>query len=82
MLFERSHQIVKSYAKINLSLKVLNKREDGYHNLETVMIPVELHDVIEIEKRPGAFDTFITTLLKLRSVQALLIHSSLVMTSV
>ena len=60
MLFEKSHQIVKSYAKINLSLKVLNKREDGYHNLETVMIPVELHDVIEIEKRPGAFDTFIT----------------------
>ncbi|MCR5693143.1 MAG: 4-(cytidine 5'-diphospho)-2-C-methyl-D-erythritol kinase [Bacilli bacterium] len=60
MLFERTHQIVKSYAKINLSLKVLNEREDGYHNLETIMIPVELHDVIEIEKRPGAFDTFIT----------------------
>ena len=60
MLFEKSHRIVKSYAKINLSLKVLNEREDGYHNLETVMIPIELHDVIEIEKRPGAFDTFIT----------------------
>ena len=49
MLFEKSHQIVKSYAKINLSLKVLNKREDGYHNLETVFYPIPLCDTLQVD---------------------------------
>jgi 4-diphosphocytidyl-2-C-methyl-D-erythritol kinase len=35
-------------AKINLGLKVLHKRTDGYHELDTCMIPVPLHDVLEI----------------------------------
>ena len=35
-------------AKINLGLKVLRKRSDGYHELDTCMIPVPLHDVLEI----------------------------------
>ena len=41
--------IVQAYAKINLSLDVIRRREDGYHELEMVMVPLELHDVIEIE---------------------------------
>jgi 4-diphosphocytidyl-2-C-methyl-D-erythritol kinase len=52
--------ILKSYAKINVSLRVLSKRDDDYHNLEMVMLPLELHDVIEIAKYPGAEDTYIT----------------------
>ncbi len=34
--------------KINLGLNVLEKRNDGYHNLETVFFPVRLYDVLEI----------------------------------
>lgn len=35
-------------AKINLGLHVLEKREDGYHNLQTVMVPTGLCDLLEI----------------------------------
>jgi len=34
--------------KINLGLHILNKREDGFHNLETVFYPVALKDALEI----------------------------------
>lgn len=51
-----------AHAKINLALNVLNKREDGYHNIESIMFPIELHDTIEIEvaKRQGAITDSIT----------------------
>src|SRR3546814_267695 len=35
-------------AKINIGLQVLNRRADGYHNLETVLYPIKLHDVLEM----------------------------------
>jgi 4-diphosphocytidyl-2-C-methyl-D-erythritol kinase len=35
-------------AKINLGLKVRYKREDGYHELDTCMVPVPMYDVLEI----------------------------------
>jgi len=35
-------------AKINIGLNITEKREDGYHNLETVFYPVKLHDVVEL----------------------------------
>lgn len=37
----------RSYAKINLSLDVVNKREDGYHNIKTIMQKVSLYDELE-----------------------------------
>jgi 4-diphosphocytidyl-2-C-methyl-D-erythritol kinase len=37
---------VKAHAKINLALKVLGKREDGYHEVEMVMQSLALHDKI------------------------------------
>ncbi len=43
-----------SPAKINLMLKVLGKREDGYHDLYSVMQPVTLYDNITIEAGEGA----------------------------
>jgi 4-diphosphocytidyl-2-C-methyl-D-erythritol kinase len=39
---------MKAYAKINLYLDVVRKRLDGYHDLEMVMIPIDLFDVLEI----------------------------------
>ena len=40
----------KAYAKINLFLNVLSKRLDGYHEMEMVMTPLRLHDVLKFEK--------------------------------
>lgn len=34
--------------KINLGLRILQKRKDGYHNIETVFFPIPLYDALEI----------------------------------
>lgn len=39
-------------AKINLSLRILGKREDGYHELETLMAPITLADEIQLQLIP------------------------------
>ncbi len=45
-----------AHAKINLSLDVLNKREDGYHNLKMIMQTVQLHDTISIQEIPSGVE--------------------------
>ncbi len=42
--------IVFPNCKINLGLNVISKRDDGYHNLETVFYPLPFYDVLEIIK--------------------------------
>lgn len=49
----------KAYAKINVYLDVKGKLDNGYHDLDMVMLPLELHDVIEIEYLPYLTDSFI-----------------------
>jgi 4-diphosphocytidyl-2-C-methyl-D-erythritol kinase len=44
--------------KINLGLSVTEKRPDGFHNLETIMVPVEIHDVLEIIIAPDKISSF------------------------
>lgn len=39
-------------AKINLGLNIVQKRIDGYHNLETIFYPIPLEDILEIELAP------------------------------
>lgn len=34
--------------KINIGLNIVSKREDGYHNIETIFYPVNHHDILEI----------------------------------
>jgi len=41
---------LKSPAKINIGLNILNKRDDGYHNLETIFYPLLLTDFIKFRK--------------------------------
>ncbi len=43
----------KAFAKINLFLSVLKKRQDGYHDIDTVMHTVSLYDEVSFEKSPA-----------------------------
>ena len=46
--------IIKAYCKINIGLRIVRKREDGYHELQTVMYPVrDLYDVVVVERCDG-----------------------------
>lgn len=42
--------IVKAPSKINLSFEILGKRQDGYHEVRTIMQTIDLNDYLEIEK--------------------------------
>lgn len=44
-------------AKINIGLNIVNRRADGYHDLETVFYPVPLTDVLEIKTLSDGSDT-------------------------
>ena len=46
--------ILRANCKINLGLDILRRREDGFHDLETVMIPVPaVFDVVEVNRAEG-----------------------------
>ncbi len=38
-----------AHAKLNVFLRVLGRRDDGYHDVETVILPLELHDLVTVE---------------------------------
>ncbi|MCK5758149.1 MAG: 4-(cytidine 5'-diphospho)-2-C-methyl-D-erythritol kinase, partial [Clostridiales bacterium] len=42
-----------AYAKINIGLDIVEKRPDGYHNIDTIMQAVSLSDELYLEKAPG-----------------------------
>ena len=46
--------IVYPNAKINLGLNVVRKREDGYHDIETIFYPIPLQDALEIQEAEEA----------------------------
>ena len=45
--------ILQAPAKVNLHLEVLAKRSDGYHDIETLMVAVTLHDTLKFREEPG-----------------------------
>ena len=47
-------------AKINLWLEVVRKREDGYHDLSSLMLPISIFDNISIDVQPGGGPISIT----------------------
>ena len=51
MTFEMNGMQVLAPAKINLSLKVCGRRDDGFHEIETLIAPIGLCDQIEIVER-------------------------------
>src|SRR5260370_41481861 len=46
-------------AKVNLFLRVAGRRPDGYHELDSIFIPVSLCDRIGIETRPASISAVI-----------------------
>jgi 4-diphosphocytidyl-2-C-methyl-D-erythritol kinase len=46
---------VRAFAKINLSLRVIGPRRDGYHDVRTIMQSIALHDTLTIRRTRGAF---------------------------
>ena len=41
---------IKSFSKINLGLKITGRRNDGFHNIYSIFIENDLHDVIRFEQ--------------------------------
>lgn len=48
-------EIVKSYAKINLHLAVGKKREDNFHDIQSIFAKIDLFDEIDIEAKEDSF---------------------------
>lgn len=44
---------IKAFAKVNLTLEVLGERNDGYHELRSIVMPISLFDEIEVAKDRG-----------------------------
>ena len=44
---------LRAHAKVNLFLRIVGVRTDGYHDIESVVVPLELHDVVEITATCG-----------------------------
>ncbi len=47
---------VRAHAKVNLGLSVLGKRDDGFHDIDTVMVRLALCDELIIEPTPGGIE--------------------------
>jgi len=43
--------VIKARAKINLSLLIKGTMQDGFHELDTVMCPIDLYDIVTLERR-------------------------------
>ncbi len=67
---------VNAYAKINLGLDVLRRREDGYHDVCMIMQSLELHDVITISQVEEQGVSMTTNLSYLPSNQDNLVHKA------
>src|SRR5471030_624639 len=55
LLSTNSVMRVQAFAKINLSLRVLGARDDGYHELRTIFQSIALHDTLTIRAIRGPF---------------------------
>lgn len=51
--------VVRAFAKINLAIDVVGKRDDGYHLVDMVTVPLKLHDSVEITPQPDGGETFL-----------------------
>jgi len=47
---------LKSHAKVNIGLRVLDQREDGYHNIHTIFQELAFHDTVTISKTDDGYE--------------------------
>ena len=45
-----NNKLIKSYAKVNLGLKILDRLPDNYHSIFTIMQEIDLYDTIQLQK--------------------------------
>lgn len=55
-------------AKINLGLNIVERRKDGYHNLETVFYPVAINDALEVQVMDDKFPSVVDCDLKVSNI--------------
>ena len=65
---KKKHMITFPLAKINLGLNVVERRPDGYHNLQTVFMPVPLTDALEVHEMDAAFPSEVDCDLKVTNI--------------
>ena len=59
---------IKAPAKINLFLDVVGNRQDGYHNIKSLLLPVSLFDTIRIERRVRNISAFISPVCRFEGI--------------
>ncbi len=43
-----SARVVPAYAKLNLSLSIVGRRDDGYHDIDSILVPIDWHDLVGV----------------------------------
>lgn len=51
---------LRSFAKINISLNITKTRDDGFHKIDSIMLPITLHDSLVVTKPNAAVDNYVT----------------------
>jgi 4-diphosphocytidyl-2-C-methyl-D-erythritol kinase len=69
IIFYLCTMITFPIAKINLGLNVVERRQDGYHNLETVFYPVPIQDALEVYEMDEAFPSAVNCDLKVTNLK-------------
>jgi 4-diphosphocytidyl-2-C-methyl-D-erythritol kinase len=65
---------IKAPAKLNIRLKVTGRRRDGYHELVSIMIPIDLFDRLELTDTPGGGITLVCEGMKVPKDETNLVH--------
>jgi 4-diphosphocytidyl-2-C-methyl-D-erythritol kinase len=52
-----STRVVPAYAKLNLSLEIVARRADGWHDIDSVLVPIDWHDLVGISLEPAEMDS-------------------------
>ena len=68
---------IKAPAKINLTLRVGKKRNDGFHPIESIMAAINLFDYIDIEVKEKDADSSMPTLYSGVKINISFLHSFL-----
>ena len=49
--------VVPAYAKLNLSLAVVARRADGWHDIDSVLVPIDWHDLVGLSVEAADSDS-------------------------